>query len=469
MGTPVSGGESRETAVDVAPGQYLDSLPEGGGASGETGSSRWYRIAVGDGERALVSGTMIPQRSTQSSTDFDGLTVRIERADDEFCSVFANSVASSQNSGDVPPSVVADSGVLGPDNAQASCLDGAGELLVSVSRTGGSADTAATAYPLELGVVVQPALDESTFPEPASAPVQHDFLAAPAGGSGGQGGAANAGTPMPGGTSFSTAPELTEPTVHAPILAGEVQYYRIPVAYGEQVRLRADVTLPEPEEGSFERAMPQMWLLNPNRAEVESMRPGEDGAADFDGEFVAGENGRVYSTASVDTVLAMNSAYPVNPRNGAEGGLGADGPGSAGVAGFYYVAVGMSVDSPELEGVEGAFTLSWDTVGEPIDAEGAAGAAGAGETGDDGAGAGDGDDSAIGFAISPLMIVIGIGVLLVLALAAVAIVLVLRRRKRSERGSDPRATDVPPSGPAPDSTSGPLSDPSSGPPTGPPS
>lgn len=59
QGTPITGGEDRASAVDIQPGQHLDSLPTGSGEITESTGVRSYRFHLDEGERGLLSATMI--------------------------------------------------------------------------------------------------------------------------------------------------------------------------------------------------------------------------------------------------------------------------------------------------------------------------------------------------------------------------------------------------------------------------
>jgi Ca-activated chloride channel family protein len=62
-GTEVTGGASREQAVGLGSGLFLDVLPQ-------DNSERWYSVDVPEGSRAVISATAIPPRTSAGSGAF---------------------------------------------------------------------------------------------------------------------------------------------------------------------------------------------------------------------------------------------------------------------------------------------------------------------------------------------------------------------------------------------------------------
>lgn len=419
QGTPITGGEDRTSAVDIQPGQYLDSLPTGSGEITESTGVRSYRFHLDEGQRGLLSATMIQPWSDSGRVDYDAVKMVVSSAQNEYCMRNDTTLASAMNLGDLPPSAFVDTGAIGPDNARvegSDCFTEAGDYIVTVERTGGSEQTKDTPFPLELNLVVQPGTDPDDFPEPATGPEQLDFLPAPG----------DQASPLGGGTSFGTAPELKDPVVTSSINVGEVQYFKVPVKYGQQIRVRADFEVPGKDKAVT--GNPNLWILNPLRQEVTSVRPGEPGAHDFDNqEDIFGDEGHAYTGSRQATVLALNSAVPVNPRNldGEDDPKFKTSPVS--FDGFYYFAFSYSDLHGESFGTPGEYTLSWDVVGDPTDGPGAEGAGDAGD---------DGDDQAAG-GQSVLMSALkwgGIALGAIVLIGAVLVTILLLRTRRARIG-----------------------------------
>ncbi|MCT1657494.1 vWA domain-containing protein [Brevibacterium luteolum] len=420
QGTPITGGEDRASAVDIQPGQYLDSLPSATGKITESTGMRSYKFHLDEGERGLLSATMVQPWSDSGRVDHDAVNLVVSAAEEESCRRSDTTLANAMNLGDLPPSAFIDTGAIGPDNARvegSDCFTEAGDYIVTVERTGGSDQTKDTPFPLELNLVVQPGTDPDDFPEPATGPEQLDFLPAPG----------HQASPLGGGTSFGTAPELTDPVVTSSINVGEVQYFKVPVKYGQQIRVRADFEVPGKDKAVT--GNPNLWILNPLRQEVTSVRPGEPGAHDFDNqEDIFGDEGHAYTGSRQATVLALNSAVPVNPRNldGEDDPKFKTSPVS--FDGFYYFAFSYSDLHGESFGTPGEYTLSWDVVGDPTDGPGAEGA---GDTDDDGA------DQAASGGQSVWMSALtwgGIALGAIVLIGAVLVAILLLRTRRARLG-----------------------------------
>ncbi|MBD8020482.1 vWA domain-containing protein [Brevibacterium gallinarum] len=421
QGTPITGGEDRASAVDIQPGQYLDSLPTATGKITESTGMRSYKFHLDEGQRGLLSATMVQPWSDSGLIDYDAVKLVVSPAQEENCSRNDTTLANAMNLGDLPPSAFVDTGAIGSDNARVEgsrCFTEAGDYIVTVERSGGSDQTKDTPFPLELNLVVQPGTDPGDFPEPATGPEQLDFLPAPG----------DQASPLGGGTSFGTAPELKDPVVTSSINVGEVQYFKVPVKYGQQIRVRADFEVPGKDKAMT--GNPNLWILNPLRQQVTSVRPGEPGAHDFDNqEDILGKDGHAYASSREATVMALNSAVPVSPRNLD----GEDDPkfktSPASFDGFYYFAFSYSDIHGGSFGTPGEYTLSWDVVGEPTDGPGAEGA---GDTGD------EGDDQAAGGDQSVLMSALkwgGIALGAIVLIGAVLVAILLLRTRRARIGS----------------------------------
>ncbi|MFB9775450.1 vWA domain-containing protein [Brevibacterium otitidis] len=415
QGTPITGGEDRESAVDIQPGQYLDSLLSATGKITESTGMRSYKFHLGEGERGLLSATMVQPWSDSGQVDHDAVNLVVSAAEEENCRRSDTTLASAMNLGDLPPTASVDTGPIGPDNGfseGSACFTSAGDYIVTVERTGGSEQTKDTPFPLELNLVVQPQTNADDFPDPLTAPEQLDFLPEPG----------DQATALSGGTSFGTAPELTDPAVTSKINVGEVQYFKVPVKYGQQIRVRADFEVPG--QDARLTGSPNLWMLNPLRQEVQSVRPGEDGAHDFAGaEYVYGDTGHAYSSRREATSLALNSAVPVNPRNFED----EDDPkfltSRSSFDGFYYFAFSYSDIHGDAYGTPGEYTISWDVVGDPISGPGAAGAGDDSEDEASDDGGSDGGSSTLKTVL--LWVGIAVGIIVVLA-GALALLMLMR-------------------------------------------
>ena len=226
-GEQVEGGGSLAQAAVVEPGIHLDSYAQGASEEFGSGTTKYYRVAVEDGQRVRSSATIAaPPYPGGLPEGYEGLDLQISylTAGGDTCDDSSSSSTGATMVGDGPITSSAVSGVVGPDGCAGT------ELFIQVTRTGLRA--ADEPLPVEIQVAIQPSgigggspsVDEEIEDDGAS-PV------APA-----------TDEPIELGRSFSSATPLEPGSYVVELVPGESGLVRIPVQEGQRLRWRTEVT-----------------------------------------------------------------------------------------------------------------------------------------------------------------------------------------------------------------------------------
>lgn len=235
VGEPRSGGDTLEQAPELPAGASQDLLPVTGEDHG-----RYYKLpAVDEGERVHVSAQLIVdplnQPTSRESIRLDGELVTL---DGKQCSSRDN-VRISRAQFDGPALLTLDTGVKLADSSGGCLSQNNDEVYLKISRDGlWQADTE---IPLELRVIVEPAMDPTTLSGllPEKLPPASLSVDAPA-------------EPVSGGSGFATATELAGTSVSTDsVLPFEVKYYRVHVSEGQRLNYR--LTVGDSREASAQR------------------------------------------------------------------------------------------------------------------------------------------------------------------------------------------------------------------------
>lgn len=270
----VEGATSNVEGHRLAPGRsYKSSLPRVG--------QRFYRLELTAEDSAYVSVTAIPRAGAEVSYA-DGVEVSVQDSDGNNCSPMEAEEARFGSSESPRPITATAARRVGPD--EKSCT-GAGTYYVLVERTR-SSGTARSAvaqedWDLELHVASEPALRGAG----ETAPPQAWDSAAPVPPSGER-------RPREGGTSFNDARGLEKGVWGAGIEPGETLFYRVPVDWGQQLSVAAELGSSSGGLGSggigsssssgardrgYVSSAVVMSVHNPVRAEVEDADTAYDG------------------------------------------------------------------------------------------------------------------------------------------------------------------------------------------------
>ncbi|GAA1931887.1 VWA domain-containing protein [Nocardioides marmoribigeumensis] len=401
-GEPVTGGTSIEDAPTVEAGTYVDTtLPDEG--------TRYYRVARPEGGGVSVSALIRPPR--EEANWHSALTVALHAPDGERCTSALGQ--SFQVIGYTPLTSAGTEYNASRPTISDSC-EQADELVAAVTL----GDGAPTDFRLQIGTY--PAVtDPEQLPEAAEkdGPWVADVRIPRSGPV----------TPVVGGVTPDDAPALEPGTTYADTIeASEQLVYKVPVAYGQAVRVSARV---EPDA----RADAALGVQGNPTSILALTALGQTLPRAFD-QAKGVDGGGFYNGAEPHLVTAV--LPPVRWRN-----VESFDPGIAAHnhAGFVYVVLGMGLlDSERPDQFAAPVRIRAETVGEPAGEPAYAGqvraptdesspttgtaSADSGDANDD-----DNEEKATADGL-PLAALLGGGV--VVLLAAAALVLGLRRRAR---------------------------------------
>lgn len=217
-GDPVSGGATPETALELEPGQYADTVPGGE-------SDRYYTIDKPEGGSVSVAAIARP---SYRAIDVDTLEVELTTPDGQACDRDSHLRQNVLQMRDVMTAgtvfMPQQPGLSSEECAAATQLVARvgtdfekSEPIGLVVRSAGAVENYA-ALPEAVTDDELRALAESPFSEPSGEP-----------------------SPVAGGTSFADAPSLA-PGLHVDsVRPGEQLLYKIPAGWGQRVRVRATI------------------------------------------------------------------------------------------------------------------------------------------------------------------------------------------------------------------------------------
>jgi Ca-activated chloride channel family protein len=293
QGTRVSGGSTAAdpAAPTLAPGQYVDTYPEGQTGTSLSGTKKFYRIEVPQGYRARVSATLIPPASGKAgrADNYSSVAIDIRRTGG------GSGCGSDSDYGSARVTAAM------PATAEAVTKDCSGPLIVEVTRAGKRAATMPAT--VELLVRFEPPADSTLQPpaETVDAP-ETPRHSTPA--------------DLTAGNSFNNAPEISSgQTYRATIVSGEVQYVKIPVAWGQQVAFAVDPVARTGSDASGVAVVAEVY--DPMRKSL----------------WPVGEYGTWYggNKISASSTLGSGTTHPVRYLDD-----------TYNIDGFYYLAVAMS-------------------------------------------------------------------------------------------------------------------------------
>lgn len=425
-GSPITGGTTLEEAVDLVPGSYLDVLEHGSPAIDDgQGFSRYYRLHLAPGEIAHVSATMVLPGGEGATNKLAQLQLRTSTPDGLDCRIGNVAARAEADLGDGPITATIATPRMGETDTL-SCFGGNadGTVILQVERTG--TPSQGESVPVELQFFAEQEVDPRGLPPAAQWARQIQPLPVPADGE-----------QIQPAFSFASALEAGQGPMRGTIIPGEVQFFRVPVQYGQQVRtaLALGEFVPPPGMDLTLHAT----LISPLRGEVYSM-VSPDGDA---------QPGGFTGTAQPGLEMQLNQATPVQFKNREEGGTEAR---SSFLAGDYYLqltlipsrhdgthlfevpytldidATGEVADGPELTG-QGAASAQDRSAADPGEAPQGDG------TASDGGGEGTVDleeapPEERSFSLPPVAwaLIAGAGGGVVLTAAVIAVVALIRRR-----------------------------------------
>jgi Ca-activated chloride channel family protein len=316
QGIPVEGADAPGGAPELEPGQYLDTIGDGG-------DTETYLVDPAEGSTVHVSATDRPTAASLSDSEL--VEVLVTTTDGTTCEQEqASGMGAFDGLTPITAAVTVDGAAL------AEC--GPGPYAVAVHRTEGSG-----VKPLEVSYVEEPAVENVTSLPAAAESGEYDVK-----------GDAPGGEPAPvfGSPSFTSAP-LLEPGVYTDsVLVGETLLYGVEVDWGQQ--LVCDVQF-----GRSRSVNQALGYRNPT-AIAQTYGPMRDSF--FDSSQI--EKDRALFNAS--RPVQVHSVTPPVRYQNRTGELGVT---PASMPGTYYCAAFLNGDSDYAAAGEVPLTLRMSVVG----------------------------------------------------------------------------------------------------------
>ncbi|GAA1488428.1 hypothetical protein GCM10009626_11740 [Brachybacterium sacelli] len=250
-GQEIAGGDSLAQAAPIVPGIHRDTFDRGGEEQFGEGTTKYYRVAVEDGQRVHAAATIAAPPYPEGLPEQDSplaAGVSFVTAGGEACEESGTDDVGEAFTGDGPITTTAVSSTVGSDGCSGD------ELFVQVTRAG--TRSAEVPLPIEIQVAVQPSglgggspvVDEEIEDAGASPVAPADSA------------------PITLGRSFAGAAPLEPGSYVVELVPGETGLVRIEVQEGQRLRWRTEVTsAPEQEAGTlslrtFNAARAPVWV-----------------------------------------------------------------------------------------------------------------------------------------------------------------------------------------------------------------
>ena len=342
QGQPITGGLSAETAVDLPTGSFLDVLEHGSAAidDGE-GFSRYYRLQIAPGEIAHLTATMVLPGGDGDASRLAQLRLVTSSADGVDCRIGEVQARAEADLGQGPITAAVATPRMG-ETANLTCFgeDADGSVILEVERTGDP--VLEEAVPVELQFFAEEKVSSDGLPPAVQHVRPQEPLATPADGE-----------QIQPAFSFASAAEDLDGPMRGTIIPGEVQFFRIPAQYGQQVR--AAIALGEFEAPQGMDLTLQARMYSPLRDDVYLVEP----------PSASGEATGISAEATPGASLQLNQAAPIQFRNREDGGTAAR---TSFLAGDYYLQLAVVPSDYSAQRLfEVPYVLDLDTVGEPAE------------------------------------------------------------------------------------------------------
>lgn len=347
-GEPIEGGATPMQAPEIAPGDYVDALEQGGaGLTGSGGSEKYYRVPVEQGERVHVTATMIGPDGTRSALSGGPDSTRLNLGmitDEASCEGIGSGSGTTLNMNDA---LVAwgVSAPLGSEDCEGS------EIIVGIERAGSL--MADEAFDVELLVRTEPAdLDASQMPPPATAVDESDLISSVETGDE---------ESVLFGTSFADATPIEPGTYTARVVTGERNFLRVPVEYGQTMRFAVEIEDGPDSDLAF-------GLDDVGRFGAVVANPLRQPVPLWDGEELAAG---VQTSTAVGNGFAANLATEVNFANRDNEDVASEELRQVYLGGEQYLMIGfdqpLADQDADAEQLEWTYSLVVEVDGEPID------------------------------------------------------------------------------------------------------
>ncbi|POX40993.1 hypothetical protein C3486_11445 [Streptomyces sp. Ru73] len=316
----VKGTSSTFDAPKIAPGLYTDSL--------ERGEEKRYQLTLDGRTTAYVSAVAAPPPGTEVEDYTDGLTVSVQDSSGTTCG--SDGDVRYRGGRTAYPLAAYAARRIGNDLSE---CQHAGPYYVVVKRSG-QATAASDRWPVELRYMTEPALKGPAPGEPGEGSWSSATPAAPTGG---------AKKSVRGGTGFNDAASVGKGQWTDRILPGETRFYRVPVDWGQQLNVSAELPSSRRKEGvgvsTFVANAFGLTAYNPARGLVSA------------GDFVSYEGKQTEArlfTAPVNYGNRLSDDEAVSPMR---------------FAGWYYLEVSLNPDAAKFFKKGADLTLRVDLKG----------------------------------------------------------------------------------------------------------
>jgi Ca-activated chloride channel family protein len=326
-GTPVSGTSTSTDAPTIGAGRYVDTMP----AEGE---GIYYEL-----ERTIPGSTLWAGVAAQPGVNQNQLKLVFSTPDGQECG-FGSGHNDITGGGD--RSLVLGGAATTSVGTFAEECSAPDRMILRVEKTEWS--DGGRAAPMQLTVIEEPPVtDLSALPESSDGEEPWEPME-------------TSGTPVEtvAGSTFLDAPELDEETAYrSTIVPGEVQFYRVPAAWGErlQVELRAHADTDVADAYGVLPPVINVRVVSPVDGRADStLAEGPDGGVVSNHVFASGTEERV-AHAATRTIRYLNrDSYVDNSLHTA-------------LAGDYYVMVDMD-SAADGDSVMVPYDLSVATAGD---------------------------------------------------------------------------------------------------------
>lgn len=302
---PVRGKASTGAAPEIVPGTYTDSL--------ERGEKKLYALDLDDSSTAYVSAVAAPAPDTKVEDYTDGLTVSVQDSNGTTCGPDGD----VRFHGGKTAYPIADYAARRIGSDLSECQQ-AGPYYVVVERPG-EATSGPDSWPVELHYVTEPGLTGAAPAEPGKGSWSSATPPPPTEG---------ARKSVSGGTGFNDAASVGEGQWRDRIRPGETRFYRVPVDWGQQLNVSAELssTARKPGTGisSFVPEALGLTAYNPARGLVS-----DESFKAYEGKQTAV---RLF-TAPVDYGNRFSDDEAVSPMR---------------FAGWYYLEVSLNPDAAQF-------------------------------------------------------------------------------------------------------------------------
>lgn len=251
--TPVTGAESSVDGPELERAKiYSDTIAPG--------QKKYYRVRLDDTSSAFVSTVLAPPPGSESGI-LDGIQVSLASTDGTPC----GSSPAVYFGGDTARPIAGYASRRIGD--QSSACQEAGDYLYTVawagSKTGGGAK-----WPIELTYMAEPGLKPGAA-EPEAPTGWSSKAPSPSGGTAQK---------VSGGTGFNDAAAVDDGAWRDDIQPGESRFYKVPVAWGQQLFLRAQLANATSGTSAFTVNGLRLALYNTARGRVSDKSTGYTGA-----------------------------------------------------------------------------------------------------------------------------------------------------------------------------------------------